>query len=507
MKARLHLLWQPLSQVETHAMYRSVIALVLIATALTFLPAQIAWADDSLKIGVAETDITPPEGFPMAGYYHERLATGVIDPLKAKAVVFRSGDQAAAWVAVDLTGISRDLCVAVRERVSAHTGIPGEHIVVSATHSHTAPDYTRNVYDYLAGKLPDGDQPPYAAKLIEGIAAAIVKANEAAVPASVKTGAGCQQTPVSFNRRFVMKDGSVRTWQRLDNPEVVKAAGPIDPEIGLALIESTEAGEPLALLSNFALHLDTVGGLKWSADYPYFIQQAVRKDLGADVVSVFGTGACGDINHCDPVAKERNKTDFIGGSLAQTIVAALPKLEAVEKPVLQVRTTTVELPLQEVSEEDLKQARQLIPAAREGQKVDFFQQVRAYKAVVLEQLRTGSPRLVAQDYVNWGLSHTWSGVGTALPTEVTTVTLGSDLAIVFLPGEVFVDLGLAIKQASPYRVTMIVELSNCVETIYIPTLAASVGGSYEVTNSNVVPGAGERLVAAALTLLRDSASH
>ena len=449
-------------------MNRPIITLLLVALVSAFQPAHVSSADDTLKIGAAETDITPPEGFPMAGYYHERLATGVIDPLKAKAVVFRSGDQAAAWVAVDLTGVSRDLCVAVRKQASAATGIAPEHIVVSATHSHTAPDYTRNVYDYLAGKLPEGDTPPYAAKLIEGIAAAVVKANQAAVPARLKTGAGQQQTPVSFNRRFVMKDGSVRTWQRLDNPEVVKAAGPIDPEIGLALIESANAKKPLALLSNFALHLDTVGGLLWSADYPYFIEQAVRKDLGADVVSVFGNGACGDINHCDPVAKERNKTDFIGNSLAETIIAALPKLEDVEKPALQVRTTTVKVPLQQVSEEDLEQAKQLIPAAREGQKVDFFQQVRAYKAVVLEQLRSKTPRLVAEDYVNWGLSHEWSGVGDALPVEVTTITLGDDLALVFMPGEIFVDLGLAIKQASPYRVTMVVELCNCVETIYVP---------------------------------------
>ena len=86
------------------------------------------------------------------------------------------------------------------------------------------------------------------------------------------------------------------------------------------------------------------------------------------------------------------------------------------------------------------------------------------------------------------------------------MTLGEDLALVFLPGETFVELGLAIKQRSPYRNTMVIELSNCVETIYIPTRAAYAGGSYEVTNSNVMPGSGEMLVEAALQLLRESAS-
>jgi hypothetical protein len=89
--------------------------------------------------------------------------------------------------------------------------------------------------------------------------------------------------------------------------------------------------------------------------------------------------------------------------------------------------------------------------------------------------------------------------------EVTVMTLGKDVAIVCLPGEVFVELGLAIKQGSPFRNTLIIELSNCVETIYIPTRAAHAGGSYEVTNSAVQAGSGEMLVEAALGLLKEAA--
>ncbi|NLY02289.1 MAG: hypothetical protein GXY83_39895 [Rhodopirellula sp.] len=487
-------------------MLRLTTALLLLAVSLGFLTSEPGIAAEPLRVGVAERDVTPPEGFPMAGYYHERLATGTIDPLKAKAVVFRQGERAAAWVVVDVTGISRDLCVAVREAASAKTGIPKEYIVVSATHSHTAPEYYRNLYDFLAGKTPAGGPPPYAAKLIEGSAAAIVAANEAVRPVAIKVGSARQETPVSFNRRFVMKDGSVQTWQRLDNPEVVRAAGPIDPEIGLALIQSADDQSPLAVLSNFALHLDTVGGLKWSADYPYFIEHGVKQELGKGVLSIFGTGACGDINHSDPSRKERNKTDFIGNSLADTIRSGIAGLEAVETPTLQVRTATVDLPLQEVTEEELERAGKLIPIAKAGEKTDFFDLVRAYKAVVLEHLRNKSPRLPADAYINWGLSHNWAGIGPSLPAEVTTITLGDDLAMVFLPAEVFVELGLAIKQGSPYRTTMVVELSNCVETIYVPTRAAYAGGSYEVTNSNVQPGSGEMLVEAALRMLRESAS-
>ena len=74
-------------------------------------------------------------------------------------------------------------------------------------------------------------------------------------------------------------------------------------------------------------------------------------------------------------------------------------------------------------------------------------------------------------------------------------------------GEVFVDLGLAIKRGSPFRTTLVIELSNQVETIYIPTRAAYASGSYEVTNSNVQPGSGEMLVESAIRQLRLSAQE
>ena len=107
------------------------------------------------------------------------------------------------------------------------------------------------------------------------------------------------------------------------------------------------------------------------------------------------------------------------------------------------------------------------------------------------------------EYITWGLSHSLAGVGETLPVDVTVIALGQDLAIVTLPGEVFVELGLAIKQGSPFRTTLVIELSNSVETIYIPNRAAYAGGSYEVTNSTTQAGPGEMLVEAALDLLRE----
>jgi neutral ceramidase len=466
-----------------------------------------ALADGVLRVGVAEADITPPNGFLVAGYYTERIATGSIDPLKARAMVFRTEQAQAAVVTCDLTDIAADLTAEVRRRASARTGIPAEHIILTATHSHTAPDYTKDLYDYLGtNREAAKNERLYAAKLVGGIVDAIADAHAHADPAILEVGTARQETPVSFNRRFLMRDGSVRTWMNLENPEVLRPAGPIDPNVGLLLVRSA-SGQPRGLLCNFALHLDTVGGTLWSADYPYYIEQTARKVLDPKLVFLFGNGCCGDINHVDPSKKERNKTDYIGRSLAKTVQSALPSLRRVEHPGLRVRRATVPVPLQEVTAEQVAQARPMLLDARAGKQVEFFDLVRAYKAVMLDQLRHKTPQTKPSELINWGLSRTWAGVGDHLPVEVTVLAFGHDLAVVFLPGEIFVELGLAIKQASPFKTTLIVELANCAETIYVPTRVAYAGGGYEAINSAVKPGAGEMLAEAAVRLLAEIAKE
>ncbi|MCH5375203.1 MAG: neutral/alkaline non-lysosomal ceramidase N-terminal domain-containing protein, partial [Planctomycetes bacterium] len=365
---------------------RGFMASVLLAGILLEMTSTPLPAEDALRIGVAEVDITPPLGYPMAGYYHERLATGVRDPLKAKAIVLVDGETRAALVVCDLTGIAVDLSTHVRRRASERTGIPVSHIVVAATHSHTAPDYTRDLYLHLAGKEDTSGKPRFAARLIESVTDAIVKACEAAEPVTLDAGAATQEKPVSFNRRFVMRDGSVRTWMRLDNPEVVRPAGPVDPEIGMVVVRAADDERPLAVLSNFALHLDTVGGLQWSADYPYFIEQGLRQQFGTGVISVFGLGCCGDINHVDPASKERNPTSLIGQSLAETMQAGVGQLRPLASMGLRVRNAVVRLPLEQITPGEADQARQQLSALRAGTKLEFFEQVTACKRILLDQL-------------------------------------------------------------------------------------------------------------------------
>jgi neutral ceramidase len=467
-------------------------------------------ADETpLRVGVATVDITPSDSYPMSGYYFERLSTGVKDPLLAKALVFRQGETAAAVVVCDIIAVSADLTVAVRKRAAEATGIPAEHILLSATHSHTGPDYGKELFAISTGRpVPQGHnkRDPYVPRLIDAIVSAIGQANDSLRLVTVTTGSARQETPVSFNRRFLMKDGKVRTWMNLSHPDVVHAAGPIDPEIGLVRFDDADAKSPLAVLSSFALHLDTVGGTEYSADYPFYIDRTVKECLGHQVISVFGTGCCGNINHVNPATPDRNKTDFIGTSLGKTICTALPKLRPVDAPGLQVRHAVVRAPLQRSTPAQLAASKELLKGITPDWAPEFFAHVDAYKRIVLENLRSKMDPEEAMNLIGWGLCSSLAASGDTLPLDVQVITLGRDVAIVALPGEVFVELGLAIKNASPFRTTLVIELSNQVETIYVPTRFAHVGGGYEVLNSTLEPGGGELLAEAAIRLLAESAA-
>jgi neutral ceramidase len=466
---------------------------------------------EPLSVGVAETDITPPLDYPMSGYYHERLATGTKDPLKAKAIVWKSPETQAAWVICDLTGVGIDLSTAVRERAAKLTGIPADHIIVSATHSHTAPDYYASLYRHLGPPEEiqndkDRVRAAYAGSLIDHIVATIEQAAKTAVPANLAAGSIDQPTPVSFCRRFVMRDGSVRTWVGLKHPDAVKATASIDPQLAILQVTPVDATQPTGVLSNFALHLDTVGGTEWSGDYPYYIEQSLRGAGHPQVISLFGLGCCGDINHADPLGAPRLKTDSIGTSLGATLLEGLKTLTPVETPKLQARTRIVPLPLEEVSLAEVQQSVQLVRAVNAGEKVEFLDHVRAYKKLMLDTLHHATPLAEAHEQLTWGRTRLWKGIGAELPVPIHVVTFGRDVALVFLPGEVFVELGLAIKQASPFKTTMVIELSQSKETAYVPNRQAYVGGGYEATNTTLQPGGGELLVEAAIELLRESAT-
>src|SRR5258708_32668023 len=249
---------------------KSLFLFTLFATALA--PAQ------TIRVGTAQVDITPPPGMPMAGYYSARLLKGVHDDLHAKAIVMAltsQGSPKVAIVACDLIGIPPGVIEEARQLILASTAIPGTNVMISATHSHTGPLIPAGGWrdGAYGGLLPVAVQ--YRREPPQKIAEAVRLANANLVAARVFYGKG-KEDSISFNRRFLMKDGSVGWNAGKLNPNIVKPTGPIDPDVPVVLFESA-SGQPLATYVNFAMHLDTVGGMEASADYPFTLANILGK--------------------------------------------------------------------------------------------------------------------------------------------------------------------------------------------------------------------------------------
>jgi len=437
-----------------------------------------------LKAGLAVADITPPIGYRMSGYFRERLSTGVSNPLHAKAIVLRQGDVSAAMVFCDIIGLSLDVSSRARRLAEERTSIPASNILIAATHSHTGPLYFGALRKHFHDKAvaEHGSDPcekvDYAEELVEKLASVIAQANSVVKPVIISAGSAERQG-LSFNRRFHMEDGTVRFNPGVLNPDIVRPAGPIDPEVGMVFIREADGDDnPIAAIINFALHLDTVGRTNYAADYPYYLEQSLREKYGNDFVLLFGTGTCGDINHIDVTKKERLKTDYIGGMLAETVKAKKDSLRTVSEPMLGVRSGIVEAPLQRFGPEKVAWARENIKKVG-TREISFLEQVEAYKILAV-QMRPGQ----------------------TIPLEVQVFRLSWDVAVVGLPGEVFVELGLRIKKASPFATTLVIELCQDAPG-YIPTKKAFAEGSYETVNSRIAPGGGEMMAEAAIRLLKE----
>jgi hypothetical protein len=431
--------------------------------------------------GAAAVVITPPDGTPLSGYYSQRGSQGVLDDIHAKAVVLDDGTTRVALVVCDLLSLPRHTVVEARGLIEKETGIPGGHVMISATHQHTGPVVARESSrdDLDGGSSPAGTS--YTEKLPALIAKAVADANAARVPARVSY-AREEERRLAFNRRFWMRDGTVGWNPGKLNPDILRPVGPTDPEVGVVYFEagSNEATRPLITYVNFALHPDTTGGARVSADYPGALSRSLAAYRGPDMLTIFANGACGEINHVNVQWPARQQgpaeANRIGTILAAAVLKAVMDLKPAEGTALRVRSEIVPLPAAPWTEADLAAAREVVKRPREAKFLDL---VKAYR-VLDTAARDGKP----------------------FEVEVQVIAMGRDLAWVSLPGEAFVGLGLSIKAASPFRQTHIVELANGAIG-YIPDRSAYVQGNYEVVSARCAEGSGEMLVTAAVKMLKD----
>jgi hypothetical protein len=348
--------------------------------------------------------------------------------------------------------------------------------MISATHSHTGPVIP-------AGEPRDaafGGTLQITRDYVKGLPSRIAESVEQAAaklePARISRGVG-REDSLAFNRRFFMKDGSVGWNPGKLNPNIVDPAGPVDPTVSVLYFESLE-GRPLATYVNYAMHLDTVGGMEFSADYPYTLASVLGKIKGSGMLTLFTIGTAGNINHVNvkSAAKQNGHAEAarIGTVLAGEVLKTYTKLTPVEAAPVAAASKPVTLALAPLQKGDAEKAKAILARLESTDKPKFLETVWAFKTATVEA-REGRP----------------------YEAEVQVIALGHDLALVALPGEVFTELGMAIRKASPFAQTIIVELAHGPVT-YFPDERAFPQGNYEAVTSRAAPGSGEKMVEARL---------
>lgn len=436
------------------------------------------------KVGAAQVQITPPVGTPLAGSYATRVSNGTFDELFAKAIVIEQDGAKAALVGLDIVTTTRPAVAAARKLIAEQTGIAPERVLISATHTHSAPVQTRgNLMDEITGATRPIAQ-EFTARLPALLARAVAEAHAKLKPARA-SALVAREEHISFNRRYWMKDGTLG-WMAGRSPDAVRPAGPIDPDVGACYFAGTdEDATALAAYVNFAMHATVVGGTKFSGDYPAAIAKRFAEFKGANMVTLFANGCCGNVNQINPHWRAQShgplEAERIGTVLAAAVFRDWPNLQALKTFVPRARAQTLVLPRRKISDDEVAKARDTYARMEKGKK--FAVPVMANAVCVLD---------------------TFANKDKPLEAEVQVIAFSDDLAIVSLPGEIFVELGLALKKASPFKHTFIAELANG-SIGYIPNKSAYSEGNYEVVSARCVEGSGEMLVDAAVKLLKEIA--
>lgn len=418
-----------------------------------------------MRVGVARVDITPPAGLAMTGYI-ARLgyAVGAHDPLYAKALIFDDGQQRAALISCDVLAFDRHFVAATRAAIERQTGFPGANVLIACTHTHAGP---ATIFLRDCGEVDRAWVEELRRRLVAVLAAAL----EDLQPARVGFGRG-YLADRSQNRR---QPGDV-----------------MDPEVGVLRVDRAD-GRPLAVALNFACHPTTLGpdNLLYSADYPGYTARQIEATTGA--IALFLTGAIGDVGPAQ--VGDYAAAEALGGAVANAALVVLPQIACRADARVAVASETLELPL--LSFPSLREVEQAARASRV-----HLQAAEAAGEVILARIQRAMLGWAEDTLAGLRLN----SLARTVAAEVQVIRVG-DVWLVGVPGELFVELGLAIKRGLQPQPAFICGYAND-DIGYLPARSAYARGGYEVNDAYkyygypaaLAPEAGEAVVTAALRL-------
>lgn len=412
-------------------------------------------AAGGLRAGAAAVDITPSK-FPVivSGGFLAKTATQAYDRLFARAVVLDDGATQVVLCVIDTCMMPRELIDAAKTAASGETGIPTARMMVSATHTHSAPS--------VMGILGTPIDPDYTAFLPKKITEAIVGAARKLAPARIGS-TSVDAWELTNCRRWIRRPDKIlpdpfgqktvraNMHPGYQNPDVTGPAGPIDPELSLLLIQAVD-GKPMALFANFSMHY--FGGDPLSADYFGRFAENIGRMIGAgsdaDFVGIISQGTSGDSQWMDySRAKTALTRDEYADALLRTAAAAVKEIEFEEAPTLAM------------AQAQLRLKRRVPDAAR--------------RKWAESNLGAVGDRLAANRFEVYAREQMFLAAEPERELTLQALRIGR-VGIAAIPNEVYAITGLKIKAQSPLRRTFNVELANGAEGYIPPPEQHGLGG-------------------------------
>ena len=427
-----------------------------------------------LRAGFADAEFTPEPGLALVGQMHERRAKYARDPLMACAAAFSQQDRTVALVAVDMCVLSDVFIDQTQQLFSRQTGLPPRHLLLHSTHTHVAPAES----GVLLAPVDEG----FRQRLQQAILRAASEAIARMEPVQVYRGAGNMEH-MGWNRRGMFADGTSRMYGHSQMPGFVGVEGPRDPTLGVLFARG--GGSALrGVIVNFSTHPNCLEGESfYSADIPGEVRRILRQLLGPQVVVVYITGAAGNTapSILDPYSSPQpwrgeagliRSGLYLAGEAAKVIASTLTPMA---DPVLRLEQTSVPIPR------------------------------RPYPAAGHRNRYNGGWSRLADDYYARAETDWPARSRSPLDVRLNALRIG-DAAICTNPAELFVEFGLAIRDASPAKLTMIAELTDG-DAGYVPTPLAFSRGGYETwaaPSSQLAEDAGDQIVSQTRQMLRQA---
>lgn len=430
-----------------------------------------------LKAGTSKVCISPPVGVPLAGFAaRHQTSTGIHDDLFARALVLETPETAIAFVSVDLLALPSEFIRQVRQSIQASTGLRPDSVMIASTHTHAGPVTITTFFN------PDESvDRNYMNTLANAIVEAVTNAWRDRFPARAGAGAGHVEG-VGVNRRSSDQK-------------------PVDEQVGIIKVTDLDA-RTRAVLINYSCHPTVLGpdNLEVTGDFPAFAVQEIEAGLGDEGFAMFVNGTQGNISmgHSSELSaigiitpgRTFARAAELGHLLAAATQAALPAIDVNDGPALKALTLQVTLPLKHYPtvDETLKSLHEAEAklSALTSNNGDNSEEVRRARS---EQLYASINNFYARETVVFT-----DGV---LPIELQGLRI-NDAVFVAVPAEVFVEIGLHIKEKATSP-TFIVGIANGYIG-YLPTAAAHEAGGYEVVSSKCRPEAEDVLVDNVLSL-------